>query len=73
MPNGISAFGSCNSFSSVGDDKKSSEQSEKTRSLLLWEKGDHEVVDEELSCVKDTSSVSRQAAATFPHWGRRKK
>ena len=27
------------------------------------------VVDEELPCVKDTSSVSL-TAATFPHWGR---
>ena len=26
--------------------------------------------EEELLGVKDTSSVSRQAAATFPHWGR---
>ena len=28
------------------------------------------VVDEELLWIYDTSSVSRQAAATFPHWGR---
>ncbi len=34
------------------------------KSLLLWEKGDHEVVDEELLCVKNTSSVG--FAATFP-------
>ncbi|MBR2292870.1 MAG: hypothetical protein IKA44_00995, partial [Clostridia bacterium] len=38
------------------------------KSLLLWEKGDHEVVDEELLCVKNTSSVG--FAATFPRWGR---
>ena len=28
------------------------------KSLLLWEKGDREAVDEELPCVQDTSSVS---------------
>ena len=38
------------------------------KSLLLWEKGDHEVVDEELLCDKNTSSVG--FAATFPRWGR---
>jgi hypothetical protein len=29
-----------------------------------------QMVDEELVCTKNTSSVSRRAAATFPHWGR---
>ena len=38
------------------------------KSLLLWEKGDHEVVDEELILRKNTSSVG--FAATFPYWGR---
>ena len=51
-------------------------------SLLLREKGDRSdfelafanskcrTVDEELLCVRDTSSVIRYADATFPHWGR---
>ena len=43
------------------------EEERTTLSCLIAE---HEVVDEELICDKDTSSVSRQAAATFPHWGR---
>ena len=43
-------------------------QKDTQKSLLLWEKGDHEVVDEELLCVHNTSSVG--FAATFPHWGR---
>jgi len=63
--------------SSAGGSKKLSlcpdylsERSEESGSLLLREKGDHEVVDEEFLGGIDTSSVSRQAAATFPRWGR---
>ena len=60
-----------------------SEQSKESSSLLLREKGDradfhgveYRVVDEELLCVMDTSSVIATLAspsrdATFPYWGR---
>ena len=55
-----------------------SEQSKESSRLLLREKGDradfhgveYRVVDEELLCVKDTSSVICFADATFPYWGR---
>ena len=40
-----------------------------SQSLLLWEKGDHAVVDEELSCVRNASSVTA-SRATFPRRGR---
>ena len=38
--------------------RETSNQSRRSVSLLLWEKGDHEVVDEELVKIQDTSSVS---------------
>ena len=60
-----------------------SEQSKESSRLLLREKGDradfhgveYRVVDEELLCVMDTSSVIATLAspsrdATFPYWGR---
>ena len=37
---------------------ETSNQTRRSVSLLLWEKGDHEVVDEELVKIQDTSSVS---------------
>ena len=60
-----------------------SEQSKESSRLLLREKGDradfhgveYRVVDEEILCVMDTSSVIATLAlpsrdATFPYWGR---
>ena len=41
------------------------------KSLLLWEKGDHEVVDEELVSHKE-HLIRHASRATFPHWGRLK-
>ena len=38
-------------------------------SLLLWEKGDHEVVDEELDTHKK-HLIRHASRATFPRWGR---